>query len=131
MDAEVVAKVLRDYDNCYFNVKSSNNKLIKAGDFIQFSFTREPFNDSLYDYVKVEIVNRELCKGSNLAWKFADCNDLANCKEFDDMDWREELDDIRNLAPFNFFHYESFEKLLSSIELVKEPFYIRKEWRPR
>ena len=93
-------------------VTESNNNLIKPGDIMNITVT---------DYYCKEcekcLVVKTNMLPNDVAWKFAFIGNMLNSKDFDNMDWRQELDDIRNLGFYNYFHLGSFAKLMDSIKL--------------
>lgn len=93
-------------------VTESTNPLIKSGDLIHIYMTDRYFPDC-EKYLIVETNNLP----KDHAWKFACIDDMKDSKDFDNMDWRQELDDIRNLGRYNFFHLDSFAKLMDSIKI--------------
>lgn len=103
---------LADYYDNDLIVTESNNPLIKPGDILRIDCT-----DYLYPecprYLRVTTNNLP----KDCAWKFALVEDMQDSKEFDNLDWRQELDDIRNLGRYNFFHLDSFAKLMDSIKV--------------
>lgn len=101
-----------DYYDTELVVLESSNSLIKVGDIIRIHLSDKFFKDC-EKYLVVE--TNHLPKG--YAWKFALIDDMKNSKDFDNMDWRQELDDIRNLGRYNFFHLKSFRELIDSIKM--------------
>ena len=101
-----------DYYDKEFVVTESTNPLIKSGDLMHVYLTDRYFPDC-EKYLIVE--TNHLPKDH--AWKFARIDDMKDSKDFDNMDWRQELDDIRNLGRYNFFHLDSFAKLMDSINV--------------
>ena len=99
------------YDNDLI-VTESNNPLIKPGDILRIDCT-----DYLYPECPryLRVITNNLPK--DCAWKFALIDAMKDSKDFDNMDWRQELDDIRNLGRYNFFHLDSFAKLMDSIKI--------------
>lgn len=101
-----------EYYDTELVVLESSNSLIKVGDIIRIHLSDKFFKDcKKYLVVKTN----HLPKG--YAWKFALIDDMKNSKDFDNMDWRQELDDIRNLGRYNFFHLKSFRELIDSIKM--------------
>lgn len=101
-----------DYYDTELVVLESSNSLIKVGDIIRIHLSDKFFKDC-EKYLVVE--TNHLPKG--YAWKFALIDDMKNSKDFDNMDWRQELDDIRNFGRYNFFHLKSFRELIDSIKM--------------
>lgn len=101
-----------EYYDTELVVLESSNSLIKVGDIIRIHLSDKFFKDCK-KYLVVE--TNHLPKG--YAWKFALIDDMKNSKDFDNMDWRQELDDIRNLGHYNFFHLKSFRELIDSIKM--------------
>lgn len=101
-----------DYYDNEFVVAESTNSLIRSGDLMHIYMTDCHFPDC-EKYLVVE--TNHLPKG--YAWKFALIDAMKDSKDFDNMDWRQELDDIRNLGRYNFFHLDSFAKLMDSIKI--------------
>ena len=108
---EVWARDIDYYDN-EFVVTESTNPLIKSGDLMHIYMTDRYFPDC-EKYLVVE--TNHLPKDH--AWKFACIDAMKDSNDFDNMDWRQELDDIRNLGRYNFFHLDSFAKLMDSIKI--------------
>ena len=108
---EVWARDIDYYDN-EFVVTESTNPLIKSGDLMHIYMTDRYFPDC-EKYLGVE--TNHLPKDH--AWKFACIDAMKDSNDFDNMDWRQELDDIRNLGRYNFFHLDSFAKLMDSIKI--------------
>lgn len=109
--------VYRYFDNSLLGkpliIMSSNNKLIRKGDMIMVSIIK-PYQDCS-SLISVSVLNRDLSPNTNCTWKFIEPRMMINSDDFDNFDWRQELDDIRNLSPYNFFHFESFEHFISSL----------------
>lgn len=101
-----------DYYDNELVVIESTNPLIRPGDSMHIYLTDCYFPDC-EKYLTVE--TNHLPKG--YAWKFALIDAMKDSKDFDNMDWRQELDDIRNLGRYNFFHLDSFAKLMDSIKI--------------
>lgn len=101
-----------DYYDTELVVSESSNNLIKVGDIIRIHLSNKFFKDcEKYLVVETNHLPKEY------SWKFALIDDMKNSKDFDNMDWRQELDDIRNLGRYNFFHLDSFVKLMDSIKI--------------
>lgn len=93
-------------------VTESNNNLIKPGDIMNITVT----NYYCKECEECLVVKTNMLP-NDVAWKFAFIGNMLNSKDFDNMDWRQELDDIRNLGFYNYFHLDSFAKLMDSIKL--------------
>ena len=74
----------------------------------------KPYQDCS-SLISVSVLNRDLSPNTNCTWKFIEPRMMINSDDFDNFDWRQELDDIRNLSTYNFFHFESFEHFISSL----------------
>lgn len=101
-----------------FVITSSKNPLIEKGDVLDF-FVGEGEYEGPGEIIFARIEKTwEL-----LYWKFASVYELYHKTDFDNFDWRNELDDKVNLAAWNFFHLESFKEFLGQItfERFKNP----------
>lgn len=116
MDGSVVLEYRKVLDKTV-KILSTSNNLLKSGDIIQIRITTIPYGDIVKPYIRAEVINRCLTESfSDIAWKFASCEGMSKADDFDNMDWRTELDDIRNLGKYNFFHLEGFRDFIESFD---------------
>ena len=105
-----------DFLHGEFIVTSSKNSLIKKGDVLDFFV-----GEGLYEGPGQIIFARIEKVWELLYWKFASIDELYYKAGFDNMDWREELDDKANLSTWNFFYLERFKDFLEQIEFERKP----------
>lgn len=105
-----------DFLHGEFIVTSSKNPLIKKGDALDFFV-----GEGLYEGPGQIIFARIEKVWELLYWKFASIDELYYKTDFDNMDWREELDDKANLATWNFFCLERFKDFLEQIKFERNP----------
>lgn len=98
-----------------FVITSSKNPLIQKGDVLDFFVGKGEYEGP------GEIIFARIEKTWELLyWKFASVHKLYYKTDFDNFDWRSELDDKVNLAKWNFFHLESFKEFLGQITFERK-----------
>lgn len=105
-----------DFLHGEFVITSSKNPLIEQGDVLDF-FVGEGYYEGPGQIIFARIEKF----WEVLYWKFASIYELYYKDDFDDMDWRSELDDKANLSTWNFFYLEKFKEFLGQITFERKP----------
>ena len=117
---ETLKSVLFEKDvlNKDLKIIESKNALIKPNDVLNVTIGKGCYNELNGDIIFVTVYNTEADGRPKdvRCWKFVPTEQMISDENFDTMDWRDELDDMRNLSIWNFFHPSSLEKFF---ELIK------------